>query len=161
MAQKNKTWTEKLNNEKGLPRIFTIDEKMSKRWGTGTCVIPAPLEVDAMMKKIPKGKIVTINRIREALAQKHGTNIACPITTGIFSWVAAHAAEETHLQGEENITPYWRTLKSDGVLNEKYPGGIEAQKELLESEGLKVIQKGKKFMVNNYDQYLVDIEELL
>jgi len=160
MAQKRKSWTEKLHNEKDLPRIITIDEKMSKKWGTGTCVIPHPREVDALMKKVPKGKITTINRIREVLALKHGTNIACPITTGIFSWVAAHAAEEANLQGEENITPYWRTLKSDGYLNEKYPGGVEAQKEKIEAEGFRVIQRGKRYQVENYQQYVVGIDEL-
>lgn len=36
------------------------------------------------------------------------------------------------------------TLKSNGELNAKYPGGIEAQKELLEKEGLIVIAKGIK-----------------
>ena len=37
---------------------------MSQRWGTGTFVIPAPLEVDAIMRKVPKGKLITINEIR-------------------------------------------------------------------------------------------------
>jgi hypothetical protein len=47
--------------------------------------------------------------------------MGCPITTGIFAWVAANAAEEQKQKGEKDITPYWRTLKNDGVINEKYP----------------------------------------
>ena len=116
-----------------------ITDSMSKRWGTGTVVIPAPIEVDGIMRRIPAGKLVTINDIRVVLAEKHEATIGCPMTTGIFAWVAAHAAEERKQRGEKDFTPYWRTLKAGGVLNEKFPGGAEAQKELLEREGHTVI----------------------
>jgi alkylated DNA nucleotide flippase Atl1 len=155
MVKFKKSWREKLADDKGLPKVVKINGKMSKRWGTGTCVIPAPREVDEIMKKVPKGKLVTINQIRGMLAQKHGATIGCPITTGIFAWVAAGAAEEATMEGEKNITPYWRTLKEGGVINEKYPGGVEAQKKLLEKEGHKVVQKGKKYVVADFEKYLV------
>jgi len=154
---KRKDWTEKLKDSKGLPKVEKITEKMSKRWGTGTLVIPAPMEVDEVMKKVPEGKLITINEIRAALAKKHGTTICCPITTGIFAWIAANAAEEKREQGEKYITPYWRTLKTGGVLNEKYPGGVQAQMKLLEKEGHKVIQKGKKLVVVDYERSLAKI----
>jgi len=48
------------------------------------------------------------------------------MTTGIFAGIAARAAEEMAIEGKQNITPYWRTIKSKGELNEKYPGGVEA-----------------------------------
>jgi alkylated DNA nucleotide flippase Atl1 len=155
MPTKKKSWTEKLADSKGLPKVEKITEKMSKKWGTGTVVIPAPTEVDAMMKKVLEGKLVTINEIREALAKKHNATIGCPMTTGIFAWVAAHAAEEQRQQGGKNITPYWRTLKTGGVINVKYPGGVEGQKKLLEKEGHQVIQKGKKHVVADYEKSLV------
>jgi len=155
MPTKKKSWTEKLADSKGLPKVEKITEKMSKKWGTGTVVIPAPTEVDAMMKKVPEGKLVTINEIREALAKKHNATIGCPMTTGIFAWVAAHAAEEQRQQVGKNITPYWRTLKTGGVINVKYPGGVEGQKKLLEKEGHQVIQKGKKHVVADYEKSLV------
>ena len=94
MVKKKKSWVEKLLDSKDFPRVDEITEKMSKRWGTGTVVIPAPLEIDALMKKVPKGKLVTINQIREVLAKKHNTTISCPITTTIFARIAAGAAEE-------------------------------------------------------------------
>jgi alkylated DNA nucleotide flippase Atl1 len=155
MPAKKKSWTEKLVDSKGLPKVEKITEKMSKKWGTGTVAIPAPIEVDAMMKKVPKGKLITINEIREALAKKHNATIGCPMTTGIFAWVAAQAAEEQRQQGEKNITPYWRTLKTGGVINVKYPGGVEGQKKLLEKEGHQVIQKGKKHVVADYEKSLM------
>jgi len=155
--KKHKSWQEKLEASKGLPKVEKITGKMSKRWGTGTVVIPAPKEVDEIMRKVPKGKLTTINQIREILAQNHGATIGCPITTGIFAWIAANAAEEAAVEGKKNITPYWRTLKTGGVINEKYPGGAEAQKKLLEKERHKVIQKRKKYVVADFEKYLLKL----
>ena len=97
------------------------------------------------------------NEIRAALAKKHGATICCPITTGIFAWIAANAAEEQKQKGEKNITPHWRTLRTGGVINEKYPGGVEHQKLLLEKEGHRVVQKGRKYVVADYEKSLVKI----
>jgi len=152
---KKKTWSEKLRDSKALPKVQRITRKMSKRWGTGTVVIPAPIEVDEIMRKVPKGKLVTINEIRRVLARKHKATIGCPMTTGIFAWIAANATEEERLRGREEVTPYWRTLKSKGVINEKYPGGVQAQKRLLEEEGHKVIRKGTKYVVADYERFLM------
>ena len=157
MTNKKKTWCEKLNENRGLPKVEKITEKMSKRWGKGTVVIPAPVEVDEIMRKIPKGKVTTINEIRAALAKKHHATIGCPITTGIFAWIAANAAEEQEQNGNEDVTPYWRTLKTGGVLNEKYPGGVGVQKDLLEREGHKIAQKGKKYIVLDFEKSLADV----
>ena len=126
-------------------------------------LIPAPLEVDRIMQQIPKGKLITISEIRELLSKKHKTTIACPMTTGIFAWIAANAAEELRSEGKKRITPYWRTLKSKGELNPKYPGGIEAIRKLLEAEGHKIIEKGKKnkkYFVENFEKALVDIRKI-
>ena len=157
MPTKKKSWMEKLADSKDLPKVEKITDKMSKRWGTGTVVVPAPMEVDEMMRKVPDGKLATINEIREALAKKHRATIGCPMTTGIFAWIAAHAAEEQRQEGEKDITPYWRTLKSGGVINAKYPGGVEGQKKLLEREGHKVVQKGKKCIVADYEKTLMTL----
>jgi alkylated DNA nucleotide flippase Atl1 len=157
MPKKKTTWVEKLNDNKGLPKVEKLPDKLSKRWGTGTIVIPAPIEVDEIMRKVPSGKLTTINDIRAALAKKHKATIGCPMTTGIFAWVAAHAAEEQEQSGAKDITPYWRTLKTGGILNEKYPGGAEAQKLRLEREGHTVVKKGKKHTVLNYEKSIAQI----
>lgn len=154
---KTKSWKEKLADSKDLPKVKKITGKMSKRWGTGTVAIPAPIEVDAIMKKVPKGKLITINEIRQLLAKKHKATIGCHITTGIFAWIAANAAEEDAAAGKKKITPYWRTLKSGGELNPKYPGGVQNLKRKLRAEGHKVITKGKKFVVADYEKVLAKI----
>lgn len=150
MSKKRATWQEKLNNGKGYPKVEPLTGRMAAKWGTGTLVIPAPIEVDQLMKMVPKGKLTTINEIRSALAKKHHATIGCPLTTGIFAWISAYAAEEQRTQSIVDITPYWRTLKTGGFLNEKYPGGAENQKRLLEEEGHVVDQKGKKYFVKDY-----------
>ena len=157
MTKKKKSWVEKLADNKGLPRVEKITEKMSKRCGTGTVVIPAPMEVNEIMRRVPEGELITINEIRSALAKKHKATIGCPLTTGIFASIAARAAEEQRQEGKEDITPYWRTLKTGGVINPKYPGGVEGQKEILEKEGHKVVQKGKKHVVADYEKSLIKL----
>jgi len=156
-VRRKQTWREKLADSKGLPKVEPITEKMSKRWGAGTVAIPAPKEIDEIMKKVPKGKLITINEIRDIIARKHCATIGCPITTGIFAWIAAHAAAEEESEGKKRITPYWRTLKSGGELNPKYPGGIEGQKARLESEGHTVVRKGERFFVHEYRRVLVKL----
>jgi hypothetical protein len=127
---------------------------MSRRWGEGKMVIPAPLEVDALMKQVPKGRVVTINELRGALAARHKADFACPMTTGIFSWIAAHAANEAAAAGKKRITPYWRTLKTGGELNPKYPGGVADLAKRLRAEGHEVVQKGKRWVVPDYQRAL-------
>lgn len=159
MVRIRKSWREKLQDSKDLPRVVEINDKMSKRWGTGTCVIPAPIEVDEVMRSVPEGRLITINQIREFLAKKHSASIGCPITTGIFCNIAARAAEEDGGEGKKEITPYWRTLKSKGELNEKYPGGVAAQASRLQAEGHTIEPgRGKKPpVVKDFEKVLVEI----
>jgi len=159
MPKTKPTWQQKLRDSKGGPKVVEINDKLSRRWGTGTVVIPAPLEVDAYMRQVPRGKLTTINEIRSALAKKHSATIGCPITTGIFAWIVANAAEEQKQQGKTDITPYWRTLKTKGLINEKYPGGTEAQTALLEQEGHSVIKKGKNCYVKDYEKALACLDQ--
>jgi hypothetical protein len=108
------------------------------------------------MRRVPHGKLITISEIRSALAKKHNVTMACPVTTGIFAWIAAHAAEESAADGKQNITPYWRTLKTGGELNPKYPGGVAQLRKKLKAEGHRVVAKGKRFVVADYEQCLAN-----
>ena len=150
-----KSWREKLADDKDLPKIGEATGKNSQHWGVGRFVIPAPREVDELMRQVHKGRVVTINELRAALAKKHGTDFACPLTTGIFSWIAAHAAAEAEAEGKKRVTPYWRTLKTGGEINPKYPGGAEEISRRLRAEGHTVIQKGKRFLLPDYQRALV------
>ncbi len=163
MAYKKKTWKEKLEDSKAFPKILEFDpkfpcgralEKMGAK-PVDSVVLAPGLEVDAIMKQVPEGKLITLKEICQRLAKKHKAQYCCTLTTGIFITTAAHAAEEDRGKGETHITPYWRTLKMEGFLNDKYPGGAETQKKLLEKEGFSIIQKGKRFRVGNFSEYVI------
>lgn len=152
-----KSWKEKLHADKGLPKVGPIDGRLATGRESGSMVIPAPVEVDALMRRVSRGKLTTIDALRVALARKHGVDVACPITTGIFAWIAAHAAAEAMDSGEREVTPYWRTLKGKGEINPKYPGGIDAIAQQLREEGHEVVQKGKRFYVRDYESALAPL----
>lgn len=163
MTYKRKSWSEKLRESKNMPKTLAFDprfpcgkalQKMGARPGDSVVLAPG-VEVDEMMRSVPRGKVITINEICARLAERHGAKYCCTLTTGIFITIAAHAAEEAMARGEENITPYWRTLKAGGFLNDKFPGGAEAQKRRLEKEGFRVIAKGKRYYVSGYQSHLV------
>jgi alkylated DNA nucleotide flippase Atl1 len=165
MVYKKKTWKEKLQDNKKFPKILKFNpkfpcgkalEKMGAKSGD-TVVLAPPLEVDQIMRRIPKGKLITIYEICKELALKYNAKFCCTLTTGIFITIAANAAKEDMDNGKKNVTPYWRTLKMEGVLNDKYPGGIEVQRKFLEKEGFKIITKGKTHFVNNFKEYIINM----
>ena len=150
-----KSFREKLADDKGLPVVKAIPPNVAARWGVaGTMVIPAPREVDALMRKVPRGRVTTVNRIRAALAAKHGATVACPVTTGIFASIAAHAAAEDEAERQARVTPYWRLLKEGGEVNPKYPGGLAGQKKRLAAEGHKVVARRKRMFVAEFERRL-------
>ena len=149
-----KTWRERLAGYKNLPLIKPIPLVMQARHGKGSIVIPSPREVDAIMRRIPESRLVTIFQISDQLAHQHGTTMACTVTTGIFANMAARAAGEDEAEGKK-ATPYWRCLKNNGELNAKYPGGIPALMSKLEAEGHTVEQKGKRFVVQDFEKQLI------
>lgn len=147
-----KTAKEKLyQNSDKLPEIKELDNaKYIEKYGNGKMVIPAPLEINELIRKVPEGYIVTTEQLRNFFNEKYDAVYTCPLCTGIFTNIVAQAAEEDLQDGDKDITPYWRTLKTKGEINPKFPGGIEKQIELLQKEGHKIKQKGKKFFVEEY-----------
>ncbi len=157
-ATKKKSWREKLAASKDLPKVVKIAPADRQRWGGATLAIPAPRDVDALMRTVPAGRVTTINELRAAVARQHGAAAGCPITTGIFSWIAANAAEEARGAGDSAPTPYWRTLKKDGELNPKYPGGVPALQRKLRAEGHAFVRKGARTLVRDFEKVLYSPE---
>lgn len=155
--ESKKNFNFKMNNSKDMPKIVEMnDEKGIKKWGGKTMVIAPPIEYDEIMKEVPKGKLITSEQIRKRLAKKHNVDITCPLTCGIFINICAWAS----YQREKDITPYWRTLKTNGELNVKYPRAIKLQKEMLEKEGHTIISKGIKdikYYVKDFEKNLIEV----
>jgi len=163
MTIKRKSWQEKLKDRKGLPKTLKLEErfpcyntvhKMGAEVGDDV-VLVNPSEIVEVMKGVPKCKLITIVEICKKIAEKHEVKACCSLTTGIFIMTAANATEEAANEGKSLNIPYWRTLKTGGFLNEKYPGGAEAQKKMLEKEGFKITRKGRKFVVESYEKHLI------
>jgi len=148
-----KTYNEKLNSPGDLPKIVDLSDKPEavKRMGGAKMLIAAPMQYNEVMAGIPQGKVTTVDRIRARLAAQAGADFTCPLTAGIFTNLCARASVER----DSDKVPYWRTLRAKGELNEKYPDG---QKELLEMEGHTVIQKGKRWFVEDFEGKLYDLE---
>jgi hypothetical protein len=149
-----KSWHDKLTNFKNLPQVKPIPAAMQKRLGKGTIAIPSPIEVDALIRKIPKRRVATMAQLGAAVAKQHRATVGCTITTGIFAWIAAHAADEAERAGIRKITPYWRALKAGGELNPKYPGGIANLKHRLEAEGHVVVARRARWFVQDFERKL-------
>jgi 6-O-methylguanine DNA methyltransferase, DNA binding domain. len=147
-----------LNNSKDMPKIQVIaDQKSIEKYGGKRMYVAPPVEYDRVMKRVPYGKVITIGEIRTYFAKLSGADFTEPITAGIFVSIAAWASE----QRNNDKTPYWRTLKANGELNPKYPGGIESQKEKLEAEGHTIVPKGRKnisYYVQGYQNVLYRLD---
>lgn len=155
--EEKKDFNAMLHESKNLPKITEIkDEAGIKKWGGKSLVVAPPMDYDKYMKSVPEGKLITTGTLRKKVAADYKAEVCCPLTCGIFVNISAWAS----YQRTEDITPYWRTLKSDGQLNPRYPGGCESQKEKLIAEGHTVIEKGKtvkKFFVADYEKKLFEL----
>jgi alkylated DNA nucleotide flippase Atl1 len=117
-----------------------------------TLAIASPREIFSFIQKVPAGKVATIADLQAAVAKKHAAEMGCPLTTGIFIWIAAHASEELETKRLGSGAPYWRILKSDGSLNPKFPGGIRRQANRLAKEGVASEKRGMRTRVIRLDE---------
>lgn len=129
--------------------------------GRGLMLIPVPLDLDVLIRRVPSGRLVTVDALRDRLAREHGADFTCPLVTGIFLRIVAEAAEEEVAQGKDRaqVTPWWRVVKRDGALNPKFPGGTARQAELLVAEGHTLApSRGKSPpRVKGFQNYLVEL----
>ncbi len=162
-----KTWFQKMQDKPGYPKVLILEERFPcypavHKLGADVgdeVVLVNPSEVFPLMASVPMGKVITLSEICLTLAKKHGVKGCCTLTAGIFTMTIANAVEELKSGGdtsELSRMPWWRTLKMNGFLNEKYPGGQEAQKKLLELEGFTLISRGKKFQVADYEKAIFE-----
>jgi hypothetical protein len=136
-----KSWLPKLNPEQEIK--LTTD----KRNGD-SMLVPTPMLMAAEIRKIPKGKVRKIGVIRDKLAADHNVDHTCPLVAGIFMSILAGAAEEQFAAGKKRVVaPYWRVILDDGSVRIKEPPGPERAIELLQQEGHKVVQRGKKWIL--------------
>ncbi len=155
--EEKKDFNAMLKDSKDMPKFQIITDKKSiEKYGGNRMYFAPPAEYDRVMRLVPFGKLLTVGEIRDYFARESGADFTEPITAGIFVSIAAWASD----QRETDKTPYWRILKAKGELNPKYPGGVMAQKEMLEKEGHTVVQRGRtniRYYVKDYEKVLVEL----
>jgi len=146
MPAKRKTAREKLESvHPSHGRAFDIPAPLQRTMGPGTMIVPRPTDVEAAMRLPRKGKLITLTQIRARLARAANVDQCCALTTGIFARLAAEAAQEDAATGKPRITPWWRTIRDNGKLIDKFPGGGKIQADHLQREGFKLKPgKGKQ-----------------
>lgn len=153
-----KNFNAMLRDSKDMPKFQTItDQKSIQKYGGSRMFFAPPIDYDRAMRQVPYGRVITIGEIRNHFAKINGADFTDPITAGIFASIAAWAS----FQRTRDETPWWRTLKANGELNPKYPGGAEAQREKLETEGHCIIQKGRtnlRYFVKDYEMSLFELK---
>ena len=152
--EEKKDFNAMLLENRDMPKIQIITDSASiKKYGGEKMYFAPPADNDAVMRTVPFGRVTTVGEIRSFFARKNNADFTDPITAGIFVSIAAWAS----YQRKDDQTPYWRTLKADGELNPKYPGGVEEQKKRLEDEGHTIVTKGRtrlRYVVKDYEAAL-------
>ena len=152
--ESKKDFNAMLRDSKGMPRIQEIADAASiAKYGGRRMLLAPPLDYDALMRLVPPGRLTTVGLLRQQLAERYGADFTDPITAGIFVSIAAWAAA----QRGDDAFPWWRTLRAEGELNPKFPGGIAAQQALLEAEGHRIVRRGRtilRYYAADYRQYL-------
>ncbi len=98
-------------------------------------VVPRKTDYDQLIRQVPEGSIVTTQELQQKIAKQYGTEIACPLTSGIFTNIAAWASYQ---RGSDITLPEYPTL----------------QKQKLEAEGFTVIERRGKFFVKDFEEKL-------
>ncbi len=145
-------WREKMERPQE-PKLVQVPPKMSQ-FGKGMMLIPTPKLVDAIIRQVARGRLVTVGEIRRKLAADFSADVTCPLTTGIFIRIVAEAAEEDRANGRKRVAPYWRVIKDDGSLNPKFPGGVEQQAKYLRGEGCAIDRRGTKTVLKDFERRL-------
>ncbi len=156
--ESKKDFNAMLHDSKDMPKIQRItDARSIEKYGGSRMYFAPPIDYDRAMRRVPFGKVTTVGTIRALFARQNGADFTEPITAGVFVSIAAWASAQR--SGDE--TPYWRTLKANGELNEKYPGGVAAQREKLAAEGHEIIARGRtniRYYVKDYEKSLFAFE---
>ncbi len=144
-----KLFGKKTEVNKNEPQIIEVTKPRAVKKFGGTRKLIAPLgSYVEVMKMVPNGKIITKGDIRNYLVKKYNADYIDSLTSEIYINIVINEAAD----GKIDNLPYWRILDYNGVLNIKFPGGVENQKKMLEKEGNKVEDAGKYYYVKNYEK---------
>ena len=130
-----KSWKEKLNIDRSFV-VKRLDKNFSDMKVGENMLIATPKIIDDYIKQIPKGININIKTLRNDLALTYNADTTCPVTTGIFLRIVSEAAFEDFLNGEKNITPFWRVVDHESKTATKLACGINFIKKRRSEENI-------------------------
>lgn len=132
-----KTWREKHDSHKHPIAIQTLDRPFAGHPVGAKMLIATPKDMTAYFKSVPRGKLRDMDALRRSLASKYKTDFVCPLTTGIFSRIAAEHAYAQIAEGAatETVAPFWRVIDPNSPLAKKLACGPDFIRLMRESEG--------------------------
>ena len=130
-----KSWKEKLNIDRSFV-VKRLDKNFSDMKVGENMLIATPKIIDEYIKQIPKGININIKTLRNDLALTYNADKTCPVTTGIFLRIVSEAAYEDLLNGEKNITPFWRVVDHESKTASKLACGINFIKKRRSEENI-------------------------
>lgn len=140
--------------DQGQPaRVEELATARNANYPAGRMLISSPLELDAVIRRIPEGRVLTVGELRDNLARNHKADYTCPTTTGSFLRIVAEAADLERAKGLHKTAPYWRVVNDDGTLMDKLPGGIVAQARRLTEDGVVLLHLGKVPRLTDVEHY--------
>lgn len=125
-----------------------IPLKMQKFYGSGIMLHPDKEMIESLLRKVPKGKVVTIDELCQKMAHDHQTNVTCPMRTSNIIKSITEASVN-----DKSPIPFWRVVRKNHLLINSAFTEICASN--LKKEGLEVKQ-------NNKEEFkLLNVEERL
>ncbi|MGC6535854.1 MAG: hypothetical protein ACON44_00660 [Candidatus Puniceispirillaceae bacterium] len=127
------------DNENGvtdeMPRniVKILDKDFSDLKAGQKMLISSPEEIARYISEIPKGTIVTPKQMRRDLAQQHGADNSCPVSTGIFLRLAIEEALAI-FPIEGSPLPFWRLVDEKHPVLKKLGIAPEVIKRLRQAE---------------------------
>ena len=129
--------------------VYIPKERLGFFGGAGKMLLPGPATVAALIDKTPAGRLITTNLLCQKLARQFNVRGTCPVT--------AQKALQAVARDPDAKVAYWRVVKANGGLINRFPGGAEGQAERLRKEGFILDRKGKTPKVANFRESLVPL----
>jgi alkylated DNA nucleotide flippase Atl1 len=133
-------------------KVELVSESKGANFPPGKMLVATPLDVNAVLARIPEGRVLTMSDLRVSLAKSFKADYTCPLTTGIFLRVCAEAAEEERAAGRPSV-PYWRVVRDDGSMIAKFPGGETEQARKLERDGVEIFRMRDAAKVSDLEHF--------
>ena len=93
--ESKKDFNAMMNNNKDMPKIKIVeDEKTIKKYGGTKMFFAPPIYYDELMKKVPKGKLVTVSQMRDYFAKQNKAAFLCGTTNLSHNFIQALKSEK-------------------------------------------------------------------